>query len=171
MPAPAVLRSRTQWSSSVGIECGGDDRVLAELLACTTAGPAAEVGQQFGSAQQLVECCPEGSGITRCYEDRGVADAVLDDRTARALAAGLADRLARDAALRDRERILPWDEIARLKRSGLLALTVLPRYGGPGASVATLTEVVQWVASQPQDERTSQYQFLNQMDVHRPWNK
>ena len=45
--------------------------------------------------------------------------------------------LARRAAAADRERRLPSEDVAALKRSGLLGLSVAREHGGWGASLAT----------------------------------
>ncbi|MGB3481047.1 MAG: SfnB family sulfur acquisition oxidoreductase [Mycobacterium sp.] len=58
-----------------------------------------------------------------------------------ATAAALSQEFAVDAAARDADRRLPHDEIKALKASGLLALSVPARHGGPGASAATVAEV------------------------------
>lgn len=63
-----------------------------------------------------------------------------------------------------------WNLEQRLNFAMLFAGLTVSRAGG-GSTAPTLTEVVQWVASQPHDEQTTQYQFLNQMDVHRPWHR
>jgi len=57
--------------------------------------------------------------------------------TARALAADFASR----ASGRDANRILPYDEIDEIARSGLLAITVPAEYGGLDVSNAILAEV------------------------------
>ncbi len=56
---------------------------------------------------------------------------------ARALAADWAPK----AADRDRDRILPWDEIEAFTASGLGSITVPKEYGGPGLSYLTLAQV------------------------------
>jgi SfnB family sulfur acquisition oxidoreductase len=57
----------------------------------------------------------------------------------------VADELAAEfrqtAAQRDRERLLPWDEIERYTASGLGAITVPKAFGGLGASYETLARV------------------------------
>lgn len=53
----------------------------------------------------------------------------------------LAEVLRPQAARRDRERILPWDEIEAYSRSGLGAITVPKAYGGPELSFVTLVKV------------------------------
>ena len=64
-----------------------------------------------------------------------------------AAAAELAYRFAEDAALRDRRRILPVEEVDDLSASGLLAITVPTEYGGAGLGAAVLTEVVRLIAT------------------------
>lgn len=64
-----------------------------------------------------------------------------DDAEILATARELAGEFERDAAVRDAERRLPAAELDRLSRSGLLAITVPKRFGGPEVSVATLAEV------------------------------
>ncbi len=65
-----------------------------------------------------------------------------DDAQALATAHRLAEDFAREAALRDRERKLPWDELERYVRSGLWGITVPREYGGAGVSYGTLAEVI-----------------------------
>ncbi|MGD9695348.1 MAG: SfnB family sulfur acquisition oxidoreductase [Thermoleophilia bacterium] len=67
---------------------------------------------------------------------------VLGDAEAIAEAARIAEDLARGDAERDRRRILPRDEVASLARAGLLAITVPPESGGPGAGARTVGEVL-----------------------------
>lgn len=68
---------------------------------------------------------------------RRIADDAQALNVARELAAGFAD----GAAQRDRERILPWNELERWSASGLGAITIPREYGGTGVSHATLAEV------------------------------
>lgn len=56
-------------------------------------------------------------------------------------AQALADEWRVDAAARDHERRLPWQEIERHTASGLGAITVPRAYGGLGASYETLAQV------------------------------
>jgi SfnB family sulfur acquisition oxidoreductase len=72
---------------------------------------------------------------------------IQDDAQAIAVAHELAARLARDAAVRDRERRLPHDEIEWFSQSGLWAITVPKVYGGAGVSFVTLTEVIKIIAA------------------------
>lgn len=64
-----------------------------------------------------------------------------------ATATDLAARFAEDSARRDRERILPVDEVEALSASGLLAITVPVAYGGPGLGAEVLAEVVRILAT------------------------
>ncbi|ASR02384.1 SfnB family sulfur acquisition oxidoreductase [Gordonia rubripertincta] len=69
--------------------------------------------------------------------------------TAEALsvARGLATTFTTDAAERDRDRRLPYAEIDRLSKSGLLALTVPARFGGLDVAPSVLAEVVSVLAA------------------------
>lgn len=67
---------------------------------------------------------------------------IADDAHALEVAHALARDFAVDAALRDRERRLPWDELDRYSRSGLWGITVPREYGGAGVSSVTLAEVI-----------------------------
>lgn len=67
---------------------------------------------------------------------------ICDDAEAIATAHRLAEDFARDAALRDRDRKLPWDELERYLRSGLWGITVPKEYGGAGVRYGTLAEVI-----------------------------
>jgi len=77
----------------------------------------------------------------RSSAQRGVAR-IRDDAEALSVAHQLAADFAVDAALRDRERRLPWDELERYVRSGLWGITVPRDYGGAGVSYGTLAEVI-----------------------------
>lgn len=68
-------------------------------------------------------------------------DEALD--TARTLAA----QFAPGAAVRDRERRLPWDELAAMTRAGLWAVTVPREHGGAGVSRQTLTAIFRTLAA------------------------
>ena len=72
----------------------------------------------------------------------GPADRISNDQHALDVARALAHDFAEDAALRDRERRLPWDELDRYSRSGLLGITVPGDHGGAGISSVTLAEVI-----------------------------
>lgn len=72
---------------------------------------------------------------------------ISDDAGALQAARRLAAQFAPDAALRDRERRLPWAELDDFSASGLWAITVPPEYGGAGVSNVTLAEVVATIAA------------------------
>ncbi|ENN88210.1 acyl-CoA dehydrogenase type 2 [Rhizobium freirei PRF 81] len=63
------------------------------------------------------------------------------EQHALAVAQELAARFAVTASERDSERLLPFDEMDALSRSGLLAITVPEEYGGLDVSNATLAEI------------------------------
>lgn len=70
------------------------------------------------------------------------AHVVRDDAEAIEIAHRLAAVFAQDAALRDRERRLPWAELETFSASGLWGITVPREYGGAGVSNTTLAEVI-----------------------------
>ncbi|WOP18086.1 SfnB family sulfur acquisition oxidoreductase [Raineyella sp. LH-20] len=72
---------------------------------------------------------------------------VLDADSARTIARGLAATYTDGAAHRDLHRELPATEIESLSASGLLALGVPTAFGGPGASAATVAEVLRILAT------------------------
>ena len=72
---------------------------------------------------------------------------VLEDETAVAEARRLAETFAAGAAARDRDRVLPYEQVDELAEAGLLALTVPAAYGGPDVSASTLTEVFRLIAT------------------------
>lgn len=63
------------------------------------------------------------------------------------VATALAGELAREAALRDREGLLPLRELDLYSQSGIWSLNVPREYGGPGLSNATLAKVISIVAT------------------------
>jgi SfnB family sulfur acquisition oxidoreductase len=67
---------------------------------------------------------------------------IRGDAEAVEIATRLADKFLLDAPSRDRERLLPWDELDEFTASGLWALTVPEQYGGPGLSNVTLAKVL-----------------------------
>jgi SfnB family sulfur acquisition oxidoreductase len=81
-------------------------------------------------------------------------------RTARALA----DELAPGAIARERDRLLPYAEVARLKEAGLYALTVPTDVGGPGLPPSVVSQVFAIIAeADPNIAQAghSHYVFLN----------
>lgn len=73
---------------------------------------------------------------------RSPAHIIRSDAEAIEVAQRLAEDFAREAALRDRERRLPWEELERFSASGLWAIRVPKAYGGAEVSYATLSEVI-----------------------------
>ena len=74
------------------------------------------------------------------------AHVIRSDDEAIEVARALAVRFAKDAALRDREGVLPLAEIDEYSQSGLWGITVPKAYGGAGVSYATLAEVIRILA-------------------------
>ena len=72
---------------------------------------------------------------------------VLSEAEAFAVAHRLAAEFAEDAAARDRDRVLPFQQIDALARSGILALTVPAAYGGAQISATGLAEVFRILAT------------------------
>ncbi|SCW49724.1 sulfur acquisition oxidoreductase, SfnB family [Rhizobium mongolense subsp. loessense] len=66
---------------------------------------------------------------------------IVSEEEALAVARELAAEFSEGASKRDRERILPYRELERLAKSGLLAITVPAEYGGIDVSNAVLAEV------------------------------
>lgn len=66
---------------------------------------------------------------------------IRSDAEALQVARSVAGRLADGAALRDRERVLPYAELDVIAQSGLFALTVPGEFGGADVTAGTLAEV------------------------------
>jgi SfnB family sulfur acquisition oxidoreductase len=66
---------------------------------------------------------------------------IASDAEALAIARELADVFRQEAAVRDSERRLPWDELERYTASGLGGITIERAYGGAQVSNETLAEV------------------------------
>lgn len=75
------------------------------------------------------------------------AHVVRDDAEAIAIAHRLAAQFAQGAALRDREGLLPIEELDAYSQSGLWSLNVPKEFGGPGVSHATLAKVISIIAA------------------------
>ena len=73
-------------------------------------------------------------------------DLIADEAQALLAARRLAEAFAPDAALRDRERRLPWAELDAFVASGLWGITVPREFGGVGVSNGTLAEVTATIA-------------------------
>ena len=72
---------------------------------------------------------------------------INSDAQAIAAAHAVAAELVQEAAIRDRERRLPWAELEVYVRSGLWGITVPKQYGGAGVSNVTLAEVTAIIAA------------------------
>jgi len=72
---------------------------------------------------------------------------IRDDGEAIATAREVAAKIAKGAVLRDRQRVLPFDELEWISDAGLLAITVPKLYGGAGVRAGTLAEVIAILAS------------------------
>jgi SfnB family sulfur acquisition oxidoreductase len=70
-----------------------------------------------------------------------VAHLIRNDQEALDVAHRLAERFAQEAAVRDRERRLPFAELEEFSHSGLWGISVPKEYGGAGVSYVTLAEV------------------------------
>lgn len=70
------------------------------------------------------------------------AHIIRDDAEAIEIAQRLATDFARDAALRDREGILPLNELDAFSQSGLWAMAIPKIYGGAGVSWVTVAKVI-----------------------------
>jgi len=67
---------------------------------------------------------------------------IRDDAEALAVAEEISAKLAEGAAARDRDRILPYEEMDLLSDAGLLAITVPKSYGGAGVGARTVARVI-----------------------------
>src|SRR6478735_2712176 len=97
-------------------------------MPCSFAGPSRPV--------------PGGTPMTQIADRRPETGS-----SAVAEARRLAERFAAGAAARDRDRVLPYEQVDELAEAGLLALTVPAAYGGPDVSASTLTEVFRLIAT------------------------
>ena len=75
------------------------------------------------------------------------ATRVTSDAQALEVAHALAARFAEHALERDRDRLLPWEEVDTFSASGLWGITVPKAYGGAGVSPWTLAQVVALISS------------------------
>ena len=75
------------------------------------------------------------------------AHVIRDDAEAIAVARDVAGKIAKNAVLRDRQRVLPFDDLEEISDAGLLAITVPKEYGGAGVRAGTLAEVIALLAA------------------------
>lgn len=79
----------------------------------------------------------------RAPPQRGQSARVISDEAeAISIAQNIAAAIAKDAASRDRDRRLPYEELDLLSDAGLLAITVPKAYGGAEVSAGALAEVI-----------------------------
>jgi SfnB family sulfur acquisition oxidoreductase len=70
------------------------------------------------------------------------AHRIRDDAEAIAVAEEVSAKLAVGAAARDRDRVLPYEEMELVSNAGLLAITVPKAYGGAAARAGTVARVI-----------------------------
>ena len=75
------------------------------------------------------------------------AHVIASDAEAIKIAEKLAERFRQNAALRDREGLLPLLELDEYSQSGLWSINVPKAYGGPEVSYATLARVISIIAA------------------------
>ena len=84
---------------------------------------------------------PPESRPEPAHAPRRAPDRIRSDAEALAAARRVAQAIAPGAVRRDRDRLLPWDELDAFVASGLWAITVPQAYGGAGVSAGTVAEV------------------------------
>ena len=89
----------------------------------------------------LMTATPHPTATARLPTPPVTPHRIGSDAEALRVARALADDFAVDAALRDRERRLPWDELDRYTASGLGGITIPRSYGGAEVSNETVAEV------------------------------
>jgi SfnB family sulfur acquisition oxidoreductase len=72
---------------------------------------------------------------------------IRDDAEALAVAEEVSAKLAEGAAARDRDRVLPYEEMDLISDAGLLAITVPKAYGGAGVRAGTVARVIAALSS------------------------
>jgi SfnB family sulfur acquisition oxidoreductase len=75
------------------------------------------------------------------------AHVITSEAEAIAVASRLAGEFARDAALRDREALVPVAQVEAFSQSGLWGIRVPRRHGGLEASYVTVTEVIKLISA------------------------
>jgi SfnB family sulfur acquisition oxidoreductase len=83
----------------------------------------------------------KGRSMEPCARVAAPAHRIKSDAEALTVARELATRFAPGAAVRDRDRQLPFAELDEYSQSGLWGISVPQAYGGAGVSYATLAEV------------------------------
>ncbi|HEY0213374.1 MAG TPA: SfnB family sulfur acquisition oxidoreductase [Paenirhodobacter sp.] len=77
----------------------------------------------------------------------GTVHVIGSDDEAIAAAVAFARDIAPGAAARDRDRLLPWEELDRFSATGLWGITVPRAFGGAGVSTVTLARVIAIIAA------------------------
>src|SRR5580698_2835426 len=90
---------------------------------------------------------PETATPRVSHEPNPHPERIADDAHALLAAQRLAETFAPEAALRDRERRLPWTELDAFVASGLWGISVPREYGGAGVRNGTLAEVTAIIAA------------------------
>ncbi len=75
------------------------------------------------------------------------AHRIKDDAEAIQVAKQLAEKFAKEASVRDTERLLPIEELNAFSQSGLWAITIPRQYGGADVSFRTLAEVIKIISA------------------------
>ncbi|MVA69970.1 SfnB family sulfur acquisition oxidoreductase [Agrobacterium vitis] len=89
---------------------------------------------------------PETSGIPAIPRPIEPAHVIRSDAEAIEIAHRLAADFAKDAAIRDRDRIWPVAELDAFSQSGLWSINVPKEFGGPELSYATLAKVIEIIS-------------------------
>lgn len=75
------------------------------------------------------------------------ARVIRDSAEALDVASQLAQQFAEEAAVRDAQRILPWQEVHELSMSGLLGISIPAEHGGAELPIRTVSEVFRLLAA------------------------
>ncbi|WP_429932246.1 SfnB family sulfur acquisition oxidoreductase [Agrobacterium vitis] len=89
---------------------------------------------------------PETSGIPAIPRPLEPAHVIRSDAEAIEIAHSLASDFAKEAAIRDRDRIWPVAELDAFSQSGLWSINVPKEFGGPELSYATLAKVIEIIS-------------------------
>jgi SfnB family sulfur acquisition oxidoreductase len=100
------------------------------------------MGDTMSAALQIPNGRPRESGIPGLPRPKTPAHIIRDDAEAIEVAQTLAHSFAQGAAQRDRQRVVPVQEIEAFSHSGLWSINVPRRFGGPEVSYSTLAQVI-----------------------------
>ena len=102
---------------------------------------------QFGhNTRSIAVPIRDESDTIKSDDDNTVYSRIRTEDEALRAASAFAREIETGAADRDRERRLPYDEVARFSSTGLWAITVPASWGGAGVSNATLGAVIASIA-------------------------